>query len=233
MNDPIGAAIFDYLKNGKAPDIRIDTNYTEDENIPTAWFFRTYSEMPEIEKKALQLCHGAILDVGAAAGCHTLYLQDKGMNVTALEKSELAVKTLKTQNVQQVIQADIYEYQDARFDTILMLMNGTGLGGTLKGLKRLFLHLKKLLNDGGQILIDSSDIKYLFEEEDGSYWVDMNSLSYYGEMEYEVSYKHHSDSFDWLFTDFKTLQKVAREAGLSCQLILEGEHFDFLAKLYV
>ncbi len=233
MNDPIGAAIYDYLKNGKAPDIRIDTNYTEDENIPTAWFFRSYSEMPEIEKKALQLCSGAILDVGAAAGCHALYLQKEGKNVTALEKSELAIETLKARNIKQIIQSDIYEYQEASYDTILMLMNGTGIGGTLEGLKKLLLHLKKLLNEGGQILIDSSDIKYLFEEEDGSYWVDMNSLNYYGEMEYEVRYKHHRDSFDWLFTDFKTLQKVTREAGLSCQLLAEGEHFDYLAKLYV
>lgn len=231
MNDPFGAAIHDYYKNGKAPDIRVDSNYTEDESIPVAWFFRTTEEMPAIERKALELCKGKVLDVGAAAGCHSLVLQQKGINVTALEKSELACEVLRNRGIESVIHSDIYEFEGDKFDTILLLMNGTGIGGTLAGLKQLFLHLKKLLNDGGQILIDSSDIKYLFEEEDGSYWVDMNSLQYYGEMEYEVKYKQHKSDFDWLFVDFDTLKRTARESGLQCQLIIKGEHFDYLVAL--
>lgn len=231
MNDPFGAAIYDYFRNGKASDIRVDSNYTEDESIPVSWFFRTLKEMPAIEKKALELCRGQILDVGAAAGCHSLILQQNGQNVTALEKSELAVKVLHERGIRSVVQADIYEYQNQKYDCILLLMNGAGLGGTLTGLKKLFLHLKKLLNDRGEILIDSSDIKYLFEEEDGSIWIDMGSLQYYGEMEYEVKYKRHKLSFDWLFADFDTLKKTASEAGLKCRLIHKGEHFDYLASL--
>lgn len=231
MNDPFGAAIYDYFKNGKAPDIRVDSNYTEDESIPVSWFFRSYQEMPEIEKKALELCHGKILDVGAAAGCHALILQQNEKDVSALEKSPLAVEVLKARGINKIIHSNIYEFQGQTYDTVLLLMNGTGIGGTLKGLKKLLLHLKTLLNEGGQILIDSSDIKYLFEEEDGSMWVDLGSTQYYGEMEYEVSYKHHKSSFDWLFTDFKTLQKTAQQAGLKCESILVGEHFDYLAKL--
>ncbi len=233
MNDPFGAAIHDYLKNGKAPDIRVDSNYTEDESIPVAWFFRTLKEMPRIEKKAIDLCNGEILDVGAAAGCHALVLQEQGKNVTALEKSELAVEVMKIRGIRNVILADIFEYKEKRYDTILLLMNGTGIGGTLSGLKKLFLHLKKLLKPGGQLLIDSSDIKYLFEEEDGSYWVDLSSNQYYGEMEYEVKYKRHRSTFDWLFTDFENLQKTAREAGLSCELAIRGDHSDYLAKLHI
>ncbi|HPF50981.1 MAG TPA: class I SAM-dependent methyltransferase [Draconibacterium sp.] len=231
MNDPFGAAIYDYLKNGKAPDIRVDSNYTEDESIPVAWFFRTFEEMPAIEKKALELCRGTVLDVGAAAGCHSLFLQQNDVDVTALEKSELATKVLRERGVKSVIQSDIYEFRNQSYDTILLLMNGTGIGGTLAGLKMLFFHLKKLLNPGGQILIDSSDIKYLFEEEDGSMWIDLGSLQYYGEMEYEVKYKHHKSNFDWLFVDFDTLKKTALEAGLNCKMILRGEHFDYLAAL--
>lgn len=233
MNDPFGAAISDYFKNGKAPDIRVDSNYTEDESIPVSWFFRSYNDMPAIEKKALELCHGKILDVGAAAGCHSLVLQQKGLDVSALEKSQLAVEVLTARGINHVTHADIYEFQDQTFDTILLLMNGTGIGGTLTGLKKLLLRLKKLLNEGGQILIDSSDIKYLFEEEDGSFWVDLGSTQYYGEMEYEVRYKHHKSSFNWLFVDFKTLQKTSLEAGLKSELLIEGEHFDYLARLSI
>lgn len=233
MNDPFGAAIHDYFKNGKARDIRVDSNYTEDESIPVAWFFRDRNEMPAVEQKALELCRGTVLDVGAAAGCHALVLQENGLSVCALEQSEQAAGVMKQRGIKEVIVSDIYEFDRQKFDTILLLMNGAGIGGTIDGLQKLLLHLKKLLNENGQILMDSSDIKYLFEVEDGSIWVDLSSSSYYGEMEYEVTYKQHRSIFDWLFIDFETLQKAARKVGLTCELILNGEHYDYLAKLHI
>ncbi|MCK3686077.1 class I SAM-dependent methyltransferase [Maribellus sp. YY47] len=233
MNDPFGAAIKEYFEQGKAPDIAVNSNYTEDESIPVAYFFRNENEMPELEKKALQLCRGSILDVGAAAGCHALMLQNNQKDVTALEQSELAVEVMQARGIQKTITADIYRYEGAKFDTILLLMNGAGIGGTVNGLKRLLFHLKTLLNEGGQILIDSSDIKYLFEEEDGSMWIDLSNDGYYGEMEYEVSFRDHHSEFDWLFIDFKLLQKTAMQTGYSCEQMFTGEHFDYLAKLEI
>jgi SAM-dependent methyltransferase len=231
MNDPFGEAIQEYFNKGKAPDIQINTNYTEDESIPVSYFFRNEKQMPELEKMAFKMCKGKVLDVGAAAGCHTLLLQKKGFNVTALEKSEQAVDVMKKQGIVKVVHADIYEYNETQYNTILLLMNGSGIGGTIKGLLKLLSHLKSLLLDDGQILIDSSDIKYLFEEEDGSLWVDLATDKYYGEMEYEVTYKKTSSKFDWLFIDFENLQKVATMAGLQCKLVAQGEHSDFLAQL--
>lgn len=110
-------------------------------------------------------------------------------------------------------------------------MNGTGIGATIEGLKQLLLHLKDLLDENGQILIDSSDIKYMFNEDDGSMWVDLNNPNYYGEMQYEVSYKKTTSTFNWLFVDFETLEKIAKEADLTCKILQEGEHFDYLAQL--
>ncbi len=187
--------------------------------------------MPELERKALKLCRGKVLDVGAAAGCHSIFLQKKGFNITALEKSELAVEVLQKRGIQKVNCADIYSFLDKKYDTILLLMNGTGIGETIEGLKRLLLHLISLLTENGQILIDSSDIKYLFEEEDGSMWIDLTNEKYYGEMEYKVSYKKSTAKFNWLFIDFDSLKKLANEVGLNCLLIEEGEHFEYLAQL--
>lgn len=233
MNDPFGQAIQDYFNKGKATDIQVNSNYTENESIHVAYFFRGEKEMPELEKIAFKKCKGTILDVGAAAGCHTLQLQKKGYNITALEKSELAVEVMKKQGIVKVVHADIYEYTEKQYDTILLLMNGTGIGGTISGLKKLISHLKTLLLEGGQILIDSSDIKYLFEEEDGSLWVDLANDKYYGEMEYDVSYKKTNTKFDWLFIDFQKLVEIANEAGLQCIHIAEGKHHDYLAQLKV
>ncbi len=231
MDDPIGAAIKDYFENGTAPDIFINTNYTENETIPPAWFFRKFNEMPVIEQKALELCRDRILDVGAGAGSHTLVLQEKGKDITALEKSQAAIYVMKKRGVEKIIHSDLYACENENFDTILVLMNGTGIGGTLQGLKKMLLHLKNLLNASGQILIDSSDIRYLFEEEDGSYWVDLNRKNYYGEMDYEVIYKKEKLQFKWLFTDFETLKKTSAEVGFNCLKIKDGEHYDYLARL--
>src|SRR5690606_11951309 len=193
----------------------------------------TENEMPEIEKTALKLCRGKVLDVGAAAGCHALVLQKKGLEVTALEKSELAVAVMEKRGVKKVICSDIFHFHEKGFDTILLLMNGTGIGGTLKGIKKLLLHLRNLIGPNGQILIDSSDISYLFEENDGSVWIDLANDAYLGEMEYELKYKNDCTTFNWLFTDFNTLTKIAEDIGLTCKKIVKGEHFDYLAQLKI
>ena len=231
MNDPIGLAISDFYENGQADDIRIQTNYTEDEHIAPAYFFRAEQEMPIIERRALKLSKGKILDVGAAAGSHSLWLQEQGFEVTALEKSELAASVMKKRGVKRVVCSDLFDFYDEKFETILVLMNGTGIGGTCSGLKKMLIHLKNLLSENGVILIDSSNIQYLFEEEDGSMWVNLSDTSYYGEMEYEVSYRKSYTSFKWLFTDYEKLDEIAREAGLVSKKIVDGEHFDYLAQL--
>lgn len=231
MNDPFGQAIQDYFNKGKAPDIQVNSNYTENEIVPVSYLFRDEKQMPEIEKRAFKKCKGKILDVGAAAGCHSIILQKKGFNVTALEKSELSADVMNKSGIIKVINADIFEYTEKQFNTILLLMNGAGIGGTVAGLNKLLLHLKTLLLPGGQILIDSSDIKYLFEEEDGSLWVDLANEKYYGEMEYDVTYKKLNEKFSWLYIDFDKLTKVANEAGLQCNLVAKGPHYDYLAQL--
>jgi SAM-dependent methyltransferase len=231
MHDPIGQAIYDYYENGQAPYIIVNTNYTEGETLPPSYFFREFKNMPDIEKKALQLCRGKVLDIGAGAGSHALYLQKKNIDVTAMEKSEMAAKVMEKRGMEKIVKADLYNFSYMAFDTLLVLMNGTGIGGTLDGLKKMLLHLKTLLKSGGQLLIDSSDIKYLFEENDGSFWIDLNSTKYYGEMEYELTYKNLTSTFNWLFVDYKTLHSVCNSCGLKSKLIMEGKHHDYLANI--
>ncbi len=231
MNDPFGEAIHDFFNNGKAPDLLVNSNYTEKEKIAVSHFFRTEKQMPEIELAALNLCKGKILDVGAAAGCHSLLLQKKGFDVTALEMSEKACDVLNKRGIQKVICNDVYNLSENNFDTILLLMNGAGIGGTLAGLKKLLLHLKSLLAENGNILMDSTDIKYLFEEEDGSIWMDLANKSYYGEMDYEVKYKKSVSKFKWLFVDYHKLKSVASKCGFTCNLVANGKYHDYLAEL--
>ena len=233
MNDPFGEAIQEYFEKGKAPALKVNSNYTENEEIAASWFFREEKDMPLVERTALKKCNGKILDVGAAAGCHSIVLQKKGFNITALEKSALAAEVMKKRGIQKVVCSDIYHFSENQFDTILLLMNGAGIGETIDGIEKLLNHLKPMLTEKGQILIDSTDIKYLFLEDDGSLWIDLANDGYYGEMEYEVKYKKSVSKFKWLFIDFETLKTVCQKTGLNCRKVFDGENADFLAKITV
>jgi SAM-dependent methyltransferase len=240
MKDLFGKAILDFQTNNSPEDLVTETNISEADEMSVDYLFRSFNEMPELEKKALQLCKGKVLDVGCGAGSHSLYLQEKGFVVTAIDISENAIKAcelrcLKNARVQNILEVSTYtsesELAKQKFDTILLLMNGTGIFGTLAETSKYLQKLKSLLNPNGQILIDSSDIIYMFDKDaDGSYLVPADG--YYGELTFTISYKNETEeSFPWLYLDYNTLQNAAHANGLQCELILEGEHFDYLARL--
>jgi len=232
--DPMGHAIADYHKNGKASDILIYSDISEEDIIPIDYLFRNYDQMPAIERKALDLCTGKTLDVGCGAGIHSVYLQDeKQLNVTALDISFLAIETCKNKGIKNTTCESFFNYSGEKFDTLLMLMNGTGICGTLDRLNEFLSHAKSLLKSNGQILIDSSDIIYMFEDEEGGYWVDLNS-KYYGEVEYVMKYNNIiGKPFNWLFVDFENIKQHSEKIGFTCEKIHEGDHFDYLAKLTI
>lgn len=232
--DPIGRAVFDYHFNSINQPIIVHSEDFDDDTIEPSYLFRSYKQMPPLEKKAMSLCRGTILDVGACAGTHSVYLQQKGFEVTAIETSALCCEVLKSRNVKNVIQQDIFKFTDPTFDTILLLMNGTGIAGTLSGLDVLLHHLKTLLNSGGQILIDSSDLIYLFEQEDGSALVDISADNYYGELSFQTEYKDWiSQPFPWLYVDADNLKNSIEKNQLRLNKLFKGQHYDYLAQISV
>lgn len=232
MKDLFGQAILDYQTQNAPEDLVTETNISEADEMSVAYLFRTYQEMPKIEKKALQLAKGKILDVGCGAGSHSLYLQQKGLEVTAIDISPNAIKASQLRGVKDARVQHLLELENEQFDTILLLMNGTGIFGTLAETSKYLQKLKSLLTPNGQILLDSSDIIYMFDQdEDGAYMVPADG--YYGELTFNVSYKGQTeDTFPWLYLDYNTLQNAAHANGLQCELLLEGDHFDYLARLF-
>ena len=231
MKDLFGKAILDFQTNNSPEDLITETNISEADEMRVDYLFRSFNEMPKLEKKALQLCKGKVLDVGCGAGSHSLYLQKKGFEVTAIDISENAIKACKLRGLNDIRVQNILDLKNESFDTILLLMNGTGIFRTLLETSNYLQKLKSLLNPNGQILIDSSDIIYMFDEDaDGSYLVPADG--YYGELTFTISYKNETEeSFPWLYLDYNTLQNAAKSNGLECELIIGGEHFDYLARL--
>ncbi|MBP2832207.1 class I SAM-dependent methyltransferase [Aquimarina sp. U1-2] len=230
--DIFGEAIKDFFNQNYTEDIIVQSPDFDDDHIPVPYLFRNYEEMPKLEQRALELCRGEILDIGCGAGSHSMYLQNKrNLNVTAIDISGGAIEICKKRGIQRAHVKDVYQLTDKKFDTLLLLMNGSGIIGKLANIDHFFIHLKTLLKPKGQILLDSSDISYLFTDEDGGFWVDITT-AYYGEIKYRLRYKEQkSNWFDWLFIDFNTLQNAANTHGFICELIIEGSNHDYLAKL--
>lgn len=231
--DPMGQAIADYHTGGKAARLRVLSSMFYEDEIPVSTLFRTYDSMPPLEQEALRLAKGRILDVGAGAGCHALELMKRGHEVTAIDISALSVQVMKERGI-DARSVDFFDRTFCdRFDTILMAMNGIGIVGKTERLPEFFKSAKRLLTPGGQLLLDSSDIRYIFEEEDGSFSIDL-AAGYYGEVDYEMRYKGIKGTpFDWLYIDFDTLDFYANENGMLCEKCLDGEHYDYLARITV
>lgn len=230
--DPMGTAIADYFKHHRADRLRVFSSQFDEDEIPVKELFRAEKQMPLLERTALSMATGKILDVGAGSGCHSLALQEAGKEVYAIDISPLSVEVMEQRGVRNVSQTNLFDERFCEgYDTILMLMNGSGIIGKLKNLPAFFKKMKQLLRPEGCILMDSSDLSYLFEEEDGSIVIDLAG-DYYGEVDFQMQYKDvKGDSFDWLYIDFQTLSLYATENGFKAELVKEGKHYDYLAKL--
>ena len=230
--DIFGNAMLDYLQKKNDENIITYSSVAEQDTIPVPYLFRNYKSMPKIEQKALQLCKGKVLDIGCGAGSHSVHLQNKNLEVTALDASKGAIEVCKKRGIKKTICSDVLNFDGQKFDTLLLLMNGIGIVGKLKNLETYLSHLKTLLNPNGQILLDSSDIIYMFDEDDdGGYWIPTDK-DYYGEVDFQMEYKgEKSSEFPWLYLDYNTLQNAANYNGFKCEMITKGEHYDYLAKL--
>ena len=231
ISDPIGSAVSEYYTLGKPSNLIVHSNLCDDDEMPVSYLFRTYSEMPQLEQTALNLCKGSILDIGSCAGAHSYFLQQQGFDITALEQSELCIDVLQKRGIRKTLHQDFYSPIAHKYDTLLLLMNGIGLAGKLSHVPHFFKQLKKILNPNGQILIDSSDLIYLYENEDGSVDIQLNG-EYYGEMQYQFEYnKKKGVWFPWLYLDKALFTTLATQHGFIVEIIEDGPHYDYLARL--
>jgi SAM-dependent methyltransferase len=225
MNDILGQALHDHYNHIGTSKLWIHNTYGPKEEMPVATYFRDEDNMPDIEWLAINECRGKVLDIGAGAGSHTLILQEREFDVTAIDISPLSVQVMQQRGVKNALTADVFTYNQGKFDTLLLLMNGIGLAGTLQTLKQLLIHLKTLLNKDGQILFDSSDVAYLYED-------NLPVDTYYGEISYQYEYKKEiTDWFKWLYIDEHTLQQIAKETGFKADVLLEDEYGQYLVRL--
>jgi len=257
--DVFGNSFLDFHRYGDADPMDYDVvtlEYHDAEQTPIDYFFRSMDEMPNVELEALRLARGRVLDVGCGAGSHAIILQDKmGLDVTGLDLSEGAIKVARERGLRKALHGSIFDFKPgkgaptqgafwdknthAKYDTIMFLMNGVGLAGNAEGLDRLLQRARALLAPGGQILLDSTDLQYMYVSDDGkSFEFDFDPKEhYYGETLITVRYKGEEETFPWLFIDYEALRVAAQRNGLEAiyvtdeSLIEEGRGATYLAKL--
>ena len=233
MKDLMGRAIWDYFYQENPEDLQTETSISELDDLPVSYLFRNYKEMNALEQKALDLSFGKVLDVGAGAGSHSLYLQNKrNLEVTALDISPKSIEICKARGVKNAVCEDFLKFSNDKFDTILLLMNGTGIFQSLKNVDQYLQKLKNLISENGQILLDSTDILYMYDQDDDG-GVLVPATGYYGELDYYVHYKGESElPMKWLYLDFNTLKNAAIANGFKIQKIKQLDD-SYLAKLTV
>ncbi|UXX79452.1 methyltransferase [Reichenbachiella carrageenanivorans] len=225
MKDVHGEAIFDFYKGDHDVVLTTYNSYGDPEEMPVEVFFRDHQDFTELENLAITCCEGKILDVGAGAGAHALFMQAFEMDATALENSPGCIETLRHSGMEKIVEEDFFAHT-SQYDTLLFLMNGLGLAGKLDNLPYFFKHCGQLLNPGGQIIIDSSDISYLYED-------DLPKPDhYFGEIRYQYEYKgKKGDWFDWLYVDQAHLIKETKALGLQTEILMTDEFDQYLAKI--
>lgn len=223
--DVFGKALLDFYTKGKADVLWLHNSYGEPEEMPIDIFFRTPEEMPDLEIMALEHCRGEILDIGAGVGSHALYLQQQFHAVTAIDVSTGAVEIMKKRGVKKVLEQNVFSLNQ-QFDTLLLLMNGIGLAGTIAGFKEFLIKAKTLMKPNAQLIFDSSTIEYLYED------LPKPVDRYFGEVSYCYEYrKEKGNWFKWLYLDPKSLQQIASEEGWACEILFDDGEDQYLARL--
>jgi len=227
--DPMGNMMLDYLKGDREVFVSFESNTLDMWQMKGSTMFRTFSQMERLEQKALSLCKGRTLDVGAGSGCHSLCLQTRNQLVDAMDISPGCVEVMKKRKVKKVIHKSLFSLAGKRYDTVLMLMNGLGICGSIDGLNLFFQFIKSILSKNGQIIADSSDLSILYDKAS----IESVCRGYYGETVFVMTYKDtRSDPFDWLYVDFDTLSFYAKLHGFSCEKIRSDKTGKYLTRIY-
>ena len=235
-----GLAIQDYFAGDKSAKITIHSSEGDCEEIEVSIFFREFPYIPLIEKAALDLCYGTIIDIGAGAGCHALELQNRGLPTTAIDIVPEAVEVMRKRGIRDARLADFRSLKNEAYDTVLLLMNGIGIVGDLDGLNEFLRDLGTLVNTGGQVVFDSIDLR---EENPAANQntskINNHSSSenksgrYFGEIEYSIEYKGVKyPPFRWLFVDAETINKMAQRHKWKFEKVMDYENGRYLGRLY-
>jgi len=230
---PHGLALLDYFHGDTEAHVIVHSEDGEHIDFPMSIFYRKLPQFSTLETTALDLCRGRVLDIGAGTGCHSLFLQDNGSSVCAIDILPEAVEIMTRRGVRHVLCADIFSFQGGPFDTLLMMMNGVGIVADLSGLDCFLRKSHELLSRDGQILLDSEEPGGAAAQKNAAIkHADCQRSKYRGEIRLQLEYKgEFGPPFESLYVDPGTLAHYASKAGWFCKVIVQEDDGGYLAQL--
>jgi SAM-dependent methyltransferase len=222
------------MAGDEAATLVVHSSLGESDDLPVRVFFRNEVDFFSFEQAALELCRGRVLDAGAGTGVHALELQRRGFEVRAIDVLPEAVAIMRGRGVLDAVRADLFELEDERFDTLLMLMNGIGPVGTIGELRSFFETARRLLAPSGQVLVDSGEAM-ICEPRAGApniVWPPPTSEGYRGEAWIRLEYAGEiGPPFRELYLGAEEMMAHAALCGWRCDIAHTDDSGAFLACL--
>jgi SAM-dependent methyltransferase len=156
--DAFGAALLDYLEGKQVPGLVLEAEGGQaGPAMPPEWFFRGFERWDWWDRELLPLVeYGPVLDLGAGAGRAALYLQQRGLLVTAVEASPGAAEVCRRRGIADVRLGDVNDPPgDQAWAGVLLLCGNLGLAGSWPGNRRLLARLAELAAPGAVLVGDS------------------------------------------------------------------------------
>ena len=228
-----GAALLDYFNGDRSATITIHDKLGKIRDYPISEIFTDASGFFELERAAVELCRGRVLDIGSGNGRHSLALQDRGLQVIAIDLLPECVQVTKRRGVKEAYQADIFNFNAPPFDTLLGIINGLSMVKTLDGLRPYLRRVRRLVKPDGQYLVHSTDVRRVPGVRDRvARNLGDSPHRYFGEIDCWLEYKgERGETFTELYVDPETLTKHASESGWACDIVAEKKEGFFLARL--
>jgi SAM-dependent methyltransferase len=234
--EPLAVALLDHHRDGRPRRVKALRADGVEFEIETEEYFTLEGELAELDRQALALARGRVLDVGAGAGRHALALQAKGCEVVAIDVSPTCVALCRERGVRDARELDVMTLAGGacediaealgRFDTIFFGMQTLGVAGGVVPLGRLLAGLRRLLLPGGAVIADSSELRVAWEGDEA----DRSPTR--GEIVLSTRYRGlRGEPFPWLYLAAEDLAAIAREAGFEIETSGRVSSGEYLALL--
>lgn len=224
--EPLERALAAWMAGRRDAVLGVCVEGDPEPDLPVAHFFREGRHLTAFDRAALRGVRGAVLDVGAGTGPLANALTAAGHRVTALEVLPTAVSALSGRGV-EVLRESLWSLRTPRrWDTVMALMNGTALAGTLGRLPALLARLKQWTAPGGHILLDSTELCHPDDR--------MADGRFAGELHYQLRFEDLTGPpFPQLFVPEALLAREADALGLAVAVLRRDARGRYLASLSV